>query len=250
MGIFMNTSGHPNLFKNNELIEEPNQSYFKSDFLKEWLQVQQEANDSFHKAFKDMRISLQKQKYMDDSRWREVADEIEGIKKTGDKHAEFEKQARDWLMMLEDNSKELHRVVEKNSMVNQDMLDEINRIHKSNEEIVSQLEKYEHANHHFTSKMDELVTLQQSMSAQIDVQNDKQDKVIHNIENQEALLEKSYRQLSNLRSILFERTSFVAEKIEESYKLTSTFLFKLISGNDKPLTLMMDQKKESKTKGE
>lgn len=249
VGIFINTNTHPNLFRNAENIHEPNQSYFQSDHLKELLDKQQQVNDSFQKAFKDIRISFQKQQLAESKRWREVVSDIEAIKASNERHDEFERQAREWLAMLEDNSKELHRIVEQNGSINQEVMGEINRIHQSNEEIVNQLLKFETMNEQFTNKMEEMVGIQQSMSNDISLQHDKQDKVIEHIENQEAMLEKSYRQLSNLRSIIFERTSVVTDKLEESYRLTSSLFYKLFTGSDKPLTLLMNPKKENNKEG-
>src|SRR5699024_12866080 len=67
--------------------------------------------------------------------------------------------------------------------------------------------------------------------------------MLDRLENQEALMEKFHRQISEFRSILFERSSFLAEKIEDSYNLTSSYFYQLVSGSDTPLTLYMDQRK-------
>lgn len=246
----MNTQTHPNLFKNNNQIEEPNQSYYKSDYVKELLAEQEERNNSFQKAMRDIRRSFQSHWLLEEKRWGEVSEELKTLKEKDKQHQVFEKQTREWIMMLERNSQELHRIVEKNSTINEDILKEINRIHQSNEAMIDQLAKFYEANQQFTHKMDVISEQQQVMAEQVTKQQDKQDKVIGQLENQEALMEKSYRQLSTLRSILFERTSFVVEKIEESYQLTSSVLYQYLTGNDKPLTLMIrDQSKGNNNNG-
>lgn len=243
----MNTQTHPNLFKNNARLSEPNQSYYKSDYLKELLREQDKVNHSFQKSMKDLRRSLQSHQISESKRWQEVSKDLELIKEKNKQHQIFEKQTREWMIMLERNSQELHRIVENNSTINEDILKEINQIHQSNEQIMQQIMNVYQANEQFSNKMDELSDQQKSIAEQVMKQDDKQNNVIDRLENQEALMEKSYRQLSTLRSILFERTSFVAEKIEESYQLTASALYKFLSGSDKPLTLlMMDQNREKK----
>jgi chromosome segregation ATPase len=249
VSIFINTNSHPNLFKNNGSIEEPNQSFYKSDYLKELLEEQNRVNEALQKSMKSLRISFQKQRYHQDSRWRDVVQDMNLLKENTKHREEFEKQTREWITMLERNSQELHRIAHENSTVNQDILKEIYRIHQSNEEIMQQLMKLDTTNENFSHKIGEMTEKQELMAEQVSTQHEKQDKVLDQLENQEALMEKSNLQLTNLRSILFERTGFIADKIEESYKLTSSVLYKFLTGTDKPLTLMMtNQKKQANKK--
>ncbi|WP_042143238.1 hypothetical protein [Paucisalibacillus sp. EB02] len=248
MSLFINTNSHPNLFKNNDSIEGPNQSYFKSDYLKELLAEQYRVNDVFQKSMKSLRISFQKQRYNEGNRWRNVVQDINLIKEKNKHHEEFEKQTREWITMLERNSQELHRIAHENSTVNQDILKEIYRIHQSNEDIMQQLMKLDTTNEQFSNKIGEMADKQQIMADQVSSQHEKQDRVMDQLENQEALMEKSNLQLSNLRSIIFERTGYIADKIEESYKLTSSVLYKFLTGTDKPLTLMMNNQKKQVNK--
>jgi hypothetical protein len=68
------------------------------------------------------------------------------------------------------------------------------------------------------------------------------------LDKQEALTEKIYRQLNHIRSILFERTNYLAEKMDEGYKLTSSYVYNLMTGNDQPVsfTLLNRNKKVEK----
>lgn len=245
VSLFMNTNSHPNLFKNNDSVECPNQSYFKSDYLKERLEEHSRVNEAFQQSMKKLRISFQKQRYNNEVKWRDVVKDVEWMKENNKQHKEFEIKTREWMVMLEHNSQELHRIVGENSTVNQNILKEIHRIHQSNEEIMQKLISFDTTKEQFTNKMAELVDKQQVVAEHVAKQHDKQDKVMDQLENQEALIEKSNLQLSNLRSILFERTGFIADKIEESYKLTSSVLYKFLTGSDRPLTLMMNQKKQA-----
>ncbi|WP_047985745.1 hypothetical protein [Ornithinibacillus californiensis] len=250
MSLFINNQAHPNLYKNRTSINEPNQTIYQSDYLKDLLAEQSKMNDTFQQTMKNLRITFQKHQYSEAKKWREVNENLDELKKNNEQHEEFEQQTREWITMLERNSQELHRIVEQNGTINQDILSEINRIHSSNDEIMKQLAAFHAANEQVSSKMGELADQQKLMTEQVSAQDNKQDKVLEQLENQEALMEKSYRQLSTLRSILFERTSFVAEKIEESYKLTSSVLYKFLTGTDKPLTLMMNQKSRETNKQE
>jgi hypothetical protein len=76
-------------------------------------------------------------------------------------------------------------------------------------------------------------------------QEEFQKNVLKRLDHQEALTEKMARQLLHIRSILFERTNYLATKIEEGYKITSSYVYKLMTGSEHPLTfLLVNQKKE------
>lgn len=89
--------------------------------------------------------------------------------------------------------------------------------------------------------------LQKQLSEKISKQEEFQTVVLNRLDQQEALTEKIYRQLNHIRSILFERTNYLAEKIDEGYKITSSYVYNLMTGSDQPITfLLMNNKKVEK----
>lgn len=60
--------------------------------------------------------------------------------------------------------------------------------------------------------------------------------MLKRLDTQEALLDKLGRQLNHVRSILFERTNYLVDKIDEGYKLTSSYVYKLMTGSEQPFT--------------
>lgn len=74
---------------------------------------------------------------------------------------------------------------------------------------------------------------------------DKQDEVLNRLEHQEALTEKITRQIEYFRSILFERTNYLAEKIESGYHHTSSYIANLMGNSDKlPTKFIVNQKQD------
>ena len=99
-------------------------------------------------------------------------------------------------------------------------------------DVINALEKYGGKSEELILKMDQQLELQKKMEIQVLKHENNQDEVISRLENQEALSEKMGRQLDSLRSSLYERTHFLAEKIEESYSSTSSYINKLVNGTD------------------
>jgi hypothetical protein len=89
--------------------------------------------------------------------------------------------------------------------------------------------------------------LQKQLSEKISKQEEFQTGVLTRLDQQEALTEKISRQLNHIRSILFERTNYLAEKIDEGYKITSSYVYNLMTGSDQPITFyLMNNKKGEK----
>lgn len=100
--------------------------------------------------------------------------------------------------------------------------------------VIESLERYEGKNEELVMKMDQQVALQQQITAQIDEQEKNQHEIVNRLENQEALSEKMLRQIDNFRSILYERTNYLAEKIEKGYNSTSSYIYKMMTTNKGP----------------
>jgi DNA repair ATPase RecN len=91
--------------------------------------------------------------------------------------------------------------------------------------------------------------LQKQLSEKISKQEEFQTGVLTRLDQQEALTEKISRQINHIRSILFERTNYLAEKIDEGYKITSSYVYNLMTGSDQPITFyLMNNKKGEKQK--
>ncbi len=91
--------------------------------------------------------------------------------------------------------------------------------------------------------------LQKQLSEKINKQEEFQTGVLIRLDQQEALTEKISRQLNHIRSILFERTNYLAEKIDEGYKITSSYVYNLMTGSDQPITFyLMNNRKGEKQK--
>ncbi|MDQ1004033.1 putative nucleic acid-binding Zn ribbon protein [Neobacillus niacini] len=122
------------------------------------------------------------------------------------------------------------------------IVNQLNEISTSNQKHT----EYEELIIHLLKTQEEL---QKQLSEKINKQEEFQTGVLTRLDKQEALTEKIFRQLNHIRSILFERTNYLAEKIDEGYKITSSYVYNLMTGSDQPLTFyLMNNKKGEKQK--
>ncbi|MEH7177419.1 hypothetical protein [Neobacillus vireti] len=90
--------------------------------------------------------------------------------------------------------------------------------------------------------------LQIQLSEKISKHEAFQTEVLTRLDQQEALTEKIFRQINHIRSILFERTNYLAEKIDEGYKMTSSYVYKLMTGSEQPIAFYLMNNNKQKNK--
>lgn len=211
MGIFINRKEHPDVFENNGKILAPNQNFIKKDYLSEYIDEQQRANVSLIHSINEMEQRFHKQEDIQSSHWTEITGQLHELQINSQSQKEFEKQMIQWFKALD----------EKNS-----------QLQTANLELSLQI----------TAQME----LQKQLSEKFLNQEEFQVSVLNRLDRQEALTEKISRQLNHIRSILFERTNYLAQKMNEGYKLTSSYVYNLMTGSDQPLTFYRLNKKEEK----
>lgn len=74
-------------------------------------------------------------------------------------------------------------------------------------------------------------------------------EVEERLDGQEAILEKILRQVGNLRSIVYERSSHLADKMEEGFRLSSAFAYNLITRKDQSVAMVTKKDAPNKQKG-
>lgn len=111
-------------------------------------------------------------------------------------------------------------------------------------DVASLLEKYNEKNEELSMKIGEQIELQKEMSRQLTKQEDFQADMTNRLDRQEALTEKMIRKMDHFRSILYERTNFLTEKIEKGYHSTSAYIHKIMMVRREPI---IPEEKEKST---
>lgn len=242
MGLYRDNSAHSDVFLNRKNLDEPNQDYFETDYVADMVNEQKRMNHSLIHTCRSLQELYLKQQQTQKREWEEIKNELEQLNTSSREHAQFEQKAMESFHMLAKTDETLFQKLEEEGWQKQALMDEMRHIRENNQEVLDQIKDYESLNRNLTAKMDNLIELQQAVTEVLSKQHEDQYKTLQSLENQDALLEKILRQVTNLRSILFERSNFLAEKVENSYKLTSTFIYNAVSESDQPLAFRLDQK--------
>ena len=203
MGLFINHDKHPDVFKNQLEIKEPNQTVYKQDYLSEMIEKQKQANDSLRNSFRELESAYEKQTRLQS---RKITSIRYNLKKLDDRSTEQKEVEND---------------------------------------VINSLKNYGGKNEELVLKMDQQLELQQKMATQIAKQENVQHEVVNRLENQEAISEKVLRKIDDFRSILYERTNYLAEKIEKGYTSTSSYVYKMMTANKESVIQQEVKEKEN-----
>ena len=139
-------------------------------------------------------------------------------------HRQFEQEAIQTLEDLDRKHIELQKLLDNKQKVNEELVEQINLLSQSNSEIAERLDKFDADQEKLLAKMDEQIEKQDQFSYSLEEQKIAQTELVDRIEQHEGLIEKMMRQIDFLRTVIFERSHFIAEKIDKSYQLTTTYI--------------------------
>lgn len=248
MGLFINNNEHPTVFKNPQFLKEPNQEVERIDYLSQFIQQQLEANSAISRSFEHLKNHNMEQEFLQASQWREISDKLNELKNKSSQHTEFEAQMLEWLKSIEEKNILLHSLLKEESKFKENVSGQLTVQKEATDEISSRLEKQEAMQNIISEQLKEQTVVQKQMAENLSKQEEFQTDVLVRLEKQEALSEKIFRQINTIRSILYERTNYLAEKITEGCKVTSSYVYKIMTGSDEPYTFFLKNNKNEEDK--
>lgn len=237
LGLYTNNQIVPNLYNKVPQIEtQSNQDSYRLNFLQEILQEQKQVNQNLSDTYEKMDVQL--------------SESIKGIshtlQKTSAKHnkdldrllnrldiqekvifqfleAMKDQEAANQVILerldvLENRHNIVLETIEKESLINQAILDQVSFQHASTEALTGKIDKFEAFSHNLTDQLNKQETVYEELTQKLEVHEVFHKTVMERLDVQEAIIQKISRQLETLRSSLYERASFLGEKIETGLK--------------------------------
>ncbi|MEE6451030.1 hypothetical protein RAH41_10700 [Gottfriedia acidiceleris] len=240
MGLFINKNEHPDVFKNNETIQTPNQGLVRHNYLAELMEEQQKNNMNLEKSISELKPRYEQLEELQTNQWNHVKNQINSLIGSNREREQFEK-----IMIQRLNTSDKNESLEKQSLI-----DKMISLNEAYTELAKRLEKSESDNQALSLQLDKLIEKQNEVAHGLLQQEEFQHGVLDRLDTQEAMMDRISHQLNNIRSIIFERASYITTKLEDSYKLTTDYIYKFINGTDKPksYTTTVNTKKEEKQK--
>ncbi|MDC3417140.1 hypothetical protein [Aquibacillus salsiterrae] len=242
MGLFINNDDHPDVYKNNGQLEDNNQQQFRLNYYSEMIKEHKELNNSLSKSFQRLNSHYQQHQINEQNQWQAMEEQLQKLANNQQKDKAFQQDALVRFNELTEQQKNLQHNLAASENTKSTILQELGQLHETNNQMLHQLESVESKSEEQLAMINQLIDTNQQLTKQLEQQSKTNERIDERLDNQEALMEKALRQLEHFRSIIFERSSDLAEKIEENYKATSQYVYELMTG--KNLLVMRDKRDE------
>lgn len=253
MAIYINKE-HPGVFCNSERIPEPNQVEFRRDYLSELIEQQILDNRKLRHSFVHMQYSQNDWNQHQAMQNKQLNKRLNALKELQQQQEAMEHKVIDWLEKIEDQNSILQQTVNYDQRIQNDLAQQVNEMSQSqkiavnqlndigaeHKEIVKLLADFTLMNEAFMSRLEQVVLANEKIETQVEGQSsfneqlanylasieDSQKDVLSRVDNHEGLLEKVIRQIDHLRAIVFERSSYLEEKVEKALQSSAAYLQK------------------------
>ncbi len=253
MGLYFNEE-EQYIYQSEEEIDEPNQSVAQIDEWSEFMEAQKKANSILQQSFLDLHQVMKNHEQIRKNQWKKINYQLKDLRRNDRNHAEDYENVKGQLTTINEKNQTLEEMLEEEVLFKREVMEQLLQVSGTNVEIEQRLKSVEVDNAELLAKLNKQYELQKEMTEHISKQEERHQEVMSRLDNQEAITEKILRQVTNIRSILFERANYLAEKIENSYYLTSSYIYKLMNGSVEPLQLFLlkqkGQQKESEEKNQ
>lgn len=240
MGLYINENKHADIYKNGENIQEPNQDYFIKNHVSEMIREQQQINESLERSFHQIKNMHEQREYQNGLKLENIGKQLQELQEMKASHEVMESQVMKQLRKLETDYQQLQLLVEEGRLSDKDTKERLEQLTISNENISGLIQEVRQKNEKIAVKIDSQSELQGDLSEQIAELHDSTGRIIKRLDHQEAFSEKLNRQMDYFRSLLFERTNHLTEKLEQM----SSYIISMLSGSDELQTNYVIQKKQ------
>jgi len=228
MGLYINENKHADIYKNVGNIHEPNQGYYMKNHVSEMMKEQQQINESLHRSFKQMKMMHEQRELQSGFKLEQIGKQLQELQEMKENHEVMEGQVMNQLKKLEADYQKLQVLLNEERLSEQDMKESLDQLAASNEDISDLLQEVRQETKRLAVKMDSQAELQKALSDQMTEQHGSTERLTKRMDHQEALSEKIIRQMDYFRSLLFERTNHLTEKLEQM----SSYVLQMLSGSD------------------
>jgi chromosome segregation ATPase len=247
MGLYMDRNKHRNLFKNKEPLKEPNQGIYIKNHVAEMIMEQKKVNQSLHQTQVKMKQHFYRQEGKNAGQWREMLTKLTALQQNNSMQDRRDAEMIRLLEQMEEKHTRMEKLLEDTQRTNKELSGKVNHLQLAQSDMTDHITSREQEDKDLRASLQEQSEWQDKIETKLTNQEEHQKAVMASLENQEALTEKLARQLDHVRSTLFERTSHLAEKIEENYRLTTAYITKLFTGSENQIAhFKMDRRQNKK----
>ncbi|MGM0875311.1 MAG: hypothetical protein ACQEWV_11010 [Bacillota bacterium] len=252
--VYIKNEANPSIYKHpSEIKLTSNQDSIRRNYLQEFITQQGEMNSTLKNASIEVNMLVNETKYEQQQHFKHVLLQLEHQKsrtipliENMNKQEETYKNLLQRFEAIDEFNHELIKKYENEGLVNQAIVDQLTIQDTAIQRLSKNIEQFDGLHKSLSEKIDDQNTINDDILKTLELQESFHKTILERLDHQEALNQKLSRDLESLKATLFERISYVVEKIEDNYKQITGFVTQLFtkSGFIQKITIEKDKKQK------
>lgn len=213
-----------------------NQTFLRVNYMQEFIKNQQFVNTELSNAAMNVNNVLQESRSEQTQQFNSIYNQLEKQEAVTtplltniETQQTFSKMMSERLTALEKLNTDVLKKIQNEDHISQAIIDQLTLQDQSIRDLAGRFKSYEGLQETMAGQLDLHVELEEQINEKLQMQEVFHQSVMERISHQEALTEKVSRDLDHLKTVVFERVSYLAEKVEDHFKYMKDYIFNLIS---------------------
>jgi len=230
--VYIKNDQHPLLYKHSANVKATsNQDSYRRNYLHEFIQSQQNINSQLKNASTQVNTLVHETKVEQKHHFDQLSRKLENQEeRTTPLLDNIQKQEEAYKVLLERFeaiemfNQELLKKHEDEGLLNQAIVDQLTIQDTAVQNLSIKLEKFGENHDDLNDKLAEQNEINEQILKTVEIQEAFHKTILQKLEQQEAINLKTSRDVDSLKATLFERISYVIDKIEENYRHVTGFI--------------------------
>lgn len=252
--VYIKNQQNPLLYKQSTTVEATsNQQIFRRNYLHEFMENQQHMNGELKHASTHLNTLLQETKHEQHKYYQELTKQlVDQEKRTVPLLENINKQEEVYELFIQKFSaidsfnKDIIKKHEEDGVMNQTIIDQLTLQDTAINQFAKKLDQFKEQHSNVSEQLVSQKEINDQILNTIEIQESFHKTILERLDQQEAINLKTSRELDSLKATIFERISFVVEKIEENYRQITGYFSQLF--NKSSSTRNKEQLTEQKEK--
>ncbi|WP_456279151.1 hypothetical protein [Bacillus sp. AK128] len=222
-----NNSAQAKLFTSSLDNRRSNQYLFRTSDIKEYMEQQKEMNQTLSASILKMNHQMHDTKLEHMNHFNQFISKHEDSNlKLQNRLGEQEQTSQfilERIYHVEQLSQELRKKMNNDELMSQVIFDGLNAQDQTTQELSKHIKANDQTLEFIHQQLVSQEDLCKTLSEKLEIQEAFHQTLMERLDSQEALTQKISRQLEYLKGVIFERFSFLTDKIENSFKFTTGF---------------------------
>lgn len=238
MTILLDKNAMPKLYKSisANLSDTSNQEKFRVNYMQEFVNQQKKINGKLSEEAEIVSKFVRESNINQKTHFQEIFSQLEKQESiTNPLIQNMEEQQASTSIILErlksmDKMKEeLLKKIEDEGLLNTTIIDQLTFQDQSIQGLSRKFDEYEQRHIETGSQLTSQAELNKQILEKLELQEAFHQTIVDRLNQQEALTQKISRELDNLKAIFFERVTHIVDKIDENYKLTTSYFANIMA---------------------